>query len=104
MVWVGIMADGHTNLYVFDRGTLTGQWYRDDILVPYVKLFYGAYEPNPIFMDDNTLPHRDQLDNEYLQSEHIERLEWVTMPLTLISCNMYETSLDAQLQIEDQLQ
>ncbi|GFW54033.1 transposable element Tc1 transposase [Trichonephila clavipes] len=72
IVWTGIMGDGHTDLHVFDRGTVTGQRYRDVILAPYARLFCRAYGPNFIFMDDNARP---QLMEEYLQSEDIERLE-----------------------------
>ncbi|GFU63939.1 transposable element Tcb2 transposase [Trichonephila clavipes] len=35
MVWVGIMSDGYIDLNVFDRGTLTGQRFRDEFLAPY---------------------------------------------------------------------
>ncbi|GFV65016.1 hypothetical protein TNCV_763581 [Trichonephila clavipes] len=45
------MADRHTDLHVFNRGTLKSQQYRDDILAPYIKLFRG---PNFICMDDNS--------------------------------------------------
>lgn len=79
MVWAGIMADGRTDLHVFDRGTLTGQRYRDEILAPYVRLFRGAYGPNFLFMDDNARPHRAQLVDDYLESENIQRLEWPAM-------------------------
>ncbi|GFT27537.1 uncharacterized protein TNCV_1276241 [Trichonephila clavipes] len=37
MVWAGIMEDGHTDLHVFGRSTLTGKRYRDEILSPYVR-------------------------------------------------------------------
>ncbi|GBN38897.1 hypothetical protein AVEN_153224-1 [Araneus ventricosus] len=38
MVWAGIMLDGRTPLHVFERGTVTGVRYRDEILEPYVRL------------------------------------------------------------------
>ncbi|GBM84805.1 hypothetical protein AVEN_217791-1 [Araneus ventricosus] len=39
MVWAGIMLDDRTPLHVFERGTVTGVRYRDEILEPYVRLF-----------------------------------------------------------------
>ena len=60
------MGNGCTNFHVFYIGTLTDQRYRDEILVPYVRLFHGAYEPNFIFMDDNVRPHKAELVDEYL--------------------------------------
>ncbi|GFY08141.1 transposable element Tcb2 transposase [Trichonephila clavipes] len=43
MVWSGIMADGHTDLYVFDRCAQANQRYKNEILAPYVRLFRGEY-------------------------------------------------------------
>ncbi|GBM32774.1 hypothetical protein AVEN_83740-1 [Araneus ventricosus] len=58
MVWAGIMLDGRTHLHVFERGTVTGVRYRNEILEPYVRLFRGAVGPEFILMDDNARPHR----------------------------------------------
>ncbi|GBN25544.1 hypothetical protein AVEN_166142-1 [Araneus ventricosus] len=58
MVWTGIMLDGRTPLHVFERGTVTGERYRDEILGPYVRLFRGAVGSEFILMDDNARPHR----------------------------------------------
>ncbi|GBM77396.1 hypothetical protein AVEN_213857-1 [Araneus ventricosus] len=58
MVWAGIMLDGRTPLHVFERGTVSGVRYRDEILEPYVRLFRGAVVPEFILMDDNARPHR----------------------------------------------
>ncbi|GBN69292.1 hypothetical protein AVEN_35980-1 [Araneus ventricosus] len=76
MVWASIMLDGRTPLYVFERGTVTGVWYRDEILEPYVRLFRGAVGPEFILMDDNARPHRALLVHEFLESEDIRRMEW----------------------------
>ncbi|GFY07540.1 transposable element Tc1 transposase [Trichonephila clavipes] len=69
MAWAGIMADRYTDVHVFDRGVLTGQWYRNEILALYLRLFRGSYRPNFLFMDDNALPHSSQLVDEFLRSE-----------------------------------
>ena len=62
MVWAGIMLDGRTPLHVFDRGSVTGVRYRDEVLEPYVRLFRGAVGPEFILMDDNARPHRALLE------------------------------------------
>ncbi|GBM63305.1 hypothetical protein AVEN_186125-1 [Araneus ventricosus] len=76
MVWAGIMLDGRTPLHVFERGTVTGVRYRDEILEPYVRLFRGAVGREFILMDDNARPHRALLDVEFLESEDIRRMDW----------------------------
>ncbi|UYV71152.1 Transposase [Cordylochernes scorpioides] len=42
MVWGGIMLYARTPLHVFESGTLTSQWYRDEILEPYVRPRYQS--------------------------------------------------------------
>ncbi|GBO09672.1 hypothetical protein AVEN_31530-1 [Araneus ventricosus] len=76
MVWAGIMSDGRTPLHVFERGTVTGVRYRDEILEPYVCLFRGAVGPDFILMDNNARPHRALLVDEFLESEDIHRMDW----------------------------
>ncbi|GBM55183.1 Transposable element Tc1 transposase [Araneus ventricosus] len=76
MIWAGIMLDGRTALHVFERGTVTGVRYRDEILEPYVRLFRGAVGPGFILMDDNARPHRALLVDEFLESEDIRRMNW----------------------------
>ncbi|GBM14601.1 Transposable element Tcb2 transposase [Araneus ventricosus] len=76
MVWAGIMLDGRTPLHVFERGTVTGVRYRDEILESYVRLFRGAVGPEFILMDDNARPHRAFLVDEFLESEDIRRMDW----------------------------
>ncbi|GBO20404.1 hypothetical protein AVEN_259722-1 [Araneus ventricosus] len=75
MVWPSIMLDGRTPLHVFERGTVTGLRYRDEILEPYVRLFRGAVGPEFILMDDNARPHRTFLVDEFLESEDIRRMD-----------------------------
>ncbi|GBN58951.1 hypothetical protein AVEN_240748-1 [Araneus ventricosus] len=76
MVWAGIMLDGRTPLHVFERGNVTGERYRDEILEPYVRLFRGAVGPEFILMDDNVRPHRALLVDEFLESEDIHQMNW----------------------------
>ncbi|GBM58914.1 hypothetical protein AVEN_80714-1 [Araneus ventricosus] len=70
------MLDGRTPLHVFERGTVTGVRYRDEILEPYVRLFRGAVGPEFILMGDNARPHRALLVEEFLESEDIRRVDW----------------------------
>ncbi|GBM82052.1 hypothetical protein AVEN_224072-1 [Araneus ventricosus] len=76
MVWAGIMLDGRKPLHVFERDTVTGVRYRDEILEPYVRFFRGAVGPEFILMDDNARPHRALLVDEFLESEDIRRMDW----------------------------
>ncbi|GFV77168.1 transposable element Tc1 transposase [Trichonephila clavipes] len=53
MVWAGIMTNGRTRLHVVANGTMTGQRYIDEVLLPHVRLFRGAVGDKFVFMDDN---------------------------------------------------
>ncbi|GBN66331.1 hypothetical protein AVEN_161301-1 [Araneus ventricosus] len=70
------MLDGLTPLHVFERDTVTGVRYRDEILEPYVRLFRDAVGPEFILMDYNERPHRTLLVDELLESEDILRMDW----------------------------
>ncbi|GFY18298.1 transposable element Tcb1 transposase [Trichonephila clavipes] len=48
MVWAGIMINGRTRLHVVANGTMTGQRYIDEVLLPHVRLFRGAVDLSPI--------------------------------------------------------
>ncbi|GFX52104.1 transposable element Tcb2 transposase [Trichonephila clavipes] len=58
LVWGGIMLNGRTELHIFDTGSVTGDRYCEEVLLPHVRLFRGAIGPDFIFMDDNARPHR----------------------------------------------
>ncbi|GFY07908.1 transposable element Tcb1 transposase [Trichonephila clavipes] len=53
MVWASIMINGRTRLHVVANGTMTGQRYIDEVLLPHVRLFRGAVGDKFVFMDDN---------------------------------------------------
>ncbi|GFV19418.1 hypothetical protein TNCV_3663511 [Trichonephila clavipes] len=42
------MINGRTRLHVVANGTMTGQRYIDEVLLPHVRLFRGAVDLNPI--------------------------------------------------------
>ena len=75
LVWGGIMLNGRTELHVFDRGSVTGNRYCEEVLLPHVRLFRGAIGPDFIFMDDNARPHRTLAVEELLESEDITRMD-----------------------------
>ncbi|GFX20249.1 transposable element Tcb2 transposase, partial [Trichonephila clavipes] len=74
MVWAGIMINGRTRLHVVANGTMTGQRYIDEVLLPHVRLFRGAVGDKFVFMDDNATCHRTLTVQDYLDSEGIQRL------------------------------
>ncbi|GFV78603.1 transposable element Tcb2 transposase [Trichonephila clavipes] len=76
MVWAGIMINGRTRLHVVANGTMTGQRYIDEVLLPHVRLFRGADGDKFVFMDDNATCHRTLAVQDCLDSEGIQRLVW----------------------------
>ncbi|GFX30477.1 transposable element Tcb2 transposase [Trichonephila clavipes] len=76
MVWAGIMINGRTRLHVVANGTMMGQRYIDEVLLPHVRLFRGAVGDKFVFMDDNATCHRTLAVQDCLDSEGIQRLVW----------------------------
>ncbi|GFT94619.1 transposable element Tcb1 transposase [Trichonephila clavipes] len=76
MVWAGIMINGRTRLHVVANGSMTGQRYIDEVLLPHVLLFRGAVGDKFVFMDDNATCHRTLAVHDCLDSEGIQRLVW----------------------------
>ncbi|GFX44375.1 DUF5641 domain-containing protein [Trichonephila clavipes] len=76
MVWPGIMINGRTRLHVVANGTMTGQRYIDEVLLPHARLFRGAVGDKFVFMDDNATCHRTLAVQDCLDSEGIQRLVW----------------------------
>ncbi|GFX35878.1 transposable element Tcb2 transposase [Trichonephila clavipes] len=76
LVWGSIMLNGRTELRIFYRGSVTGDRYCEEVLLPHVRLFRGAICPDFIFMDDNARPHHTLAVEELLESENITRMDW----------------------------
>ncbi|GFT30077.1 transposable element Tcb2 transposase [Trichonephila clavipes] len=76
MVWAGIMINGRTRLHVVANGTMTGERYIDEVLLPHVRLFRGAVGDKFVFMDDNATCHRTLAVQNCLDSEGIQHLVW----------------------------
>ncbi|GFV37273.1 transposable element Tc1 transposase [Trichonephila clavipes] len=68
--------NGRTRLHVVANGTMTGQRYIDEVLLPHVRLFRGAVGDKFVFMDDNATCHRTLAVQDCLDSEGIQRLVW----------------------------
>ncbi|GFW77249.1 transposable element Tcb2 transposase [Trichonephila clavipes] len=77
MVWAGIMINGRTRLHVVENGTITGQRYIDEVLLPHVRLFRGAVGDKFVFMDDNATCHRTLAVQDCIDSEGLQRLVWL---------------------------
>ncbi|GFT31837.1 transposable element Tc1 transposase [Trichonephila clavipes] len=76
MVWAGMRINDRTCLHVVANGTMTGQRYIDEVLLPCVRLFRGAVGDKYVFMDDNTTCQRTLAVQDCLDSEVIQRLVW----------------------------
>ncbi|GFV41663.1 hypothetical protein TNCV_3628141 [Trichonephila clavipes] len=63
------MINGRTCLHVVANGTMTGQRYIDEVLLPRVRLFRGAVGDKFVFMDDNATCHRTLAVQDCLDSE-----------------------------------
>ncbi|GFX43393.1 transposable element Tc1 transposase [Trichonephila clavipes] len=75
LVWAGIMLNWRTELQIFNRGSLIGDRYCEEVLLLLVRLFRGAIGPDFIFMDDNTRPPRTLAVEELLENEDITRMD-----------------------------
>ncbi|GFU07729.1 transposable element Tcb2 transposase [Trichonephila clavipes] len=70
------MINGRTRLHVVAKGTMTGQRYIDEVLLPHVRLFRGAVGDKFVFMDANATCHRTLAVQDCLDSEGIQRFVW----------------------------
>ncbi|GFW73955.1 transposable element Tcb2 transposase [Trichonephila clavipes] len=86
------MLNGRTELHIFDRGSVIGNRYCKEVLLPHVRLLRGAIGPYFIFMDDNVWPHRTLAVEELLESEDITRMDW---PAYSPDLNIIENVWDA---------
>ncbi|GFS86084.1 transposable element Tcb2 transposase [Trichonephila clavipes] len=78
MVWASIIINSRTRLHVVANGTMTGQRYIDEVLLPHVRLFRGVVGDKFVFMDDNATCHRTLAVQDCLDNEGIQRLVWPT--------------------------
>ncbi|GFY30241.1 transposable element Tcb1 transposase [Trichonephila clavipes] len=74
-MWAGIMINGRTRLHVVANGTMTGQRYIDEVLLPHVRLFRVA-SVIILFLWTTTQRVRTLAVQDCLDSEGIQRLVW----------------------------
>ncbi|GFV12857.1 transposable element Tcb2 transposase [Trichonephila clavipes] len=66
LVYSGISIDGRTDFYIIRDGRLTASRYRDEIFRPIVVPYAAAIGDDFILMDDNSRPHRANLEEDFL--------------------------------------
>ncbi|GFW63490.1 transposable element Tcb2 transposase [Trichonephila clavipes] len=86
------MINGRTRQPVVANGTMTGQRYIDEFLLPHVRLLSGTVGDKFVFMEDNATCRRTLAVQDYLESEGIQRLVW---PLRSPDLNPIENLWDA---------
>ncbi|KFM71745.1 Transposable element Tc1 transposase, partial [Stegodyphus mimosarum] len=70
------MINDRTPLHEVATGTMTGQRYIYDVLLPHVRMSRGAVGDKFVSMDDNATYHRTIVVQECLESENIQCLVW----------------------------
>ncbi|GFS57511.1 transposable element Tcb2 transposase [Trichonephila clavipes] len=76
LVYGGYSIDGRTDLCIIRDGPLTARRYRNEILRPIVVPYAAAIGDDFILMDDNCMPHRANLVEDFLFEVRIVRMEW----------------------------
>ncbi|GFS56617.1 transposable element Tcb1 transposase [Trichonephila clavipes] len=71
-----IMINGRTRLHGVANGTMTGQRYIDEVLLPRLRLFRGAVGDKFVFMDDNATCYRRLAVPDCPDSEGTQRFVW----------------------------
>ncbi|GFV28926.1 transposable element Tcb2 transposase [Trichonephila clavipes] len=69
------MLNGRTELQIFDKWSVIGDLYCEEVLLLHARLFRGVIGTAFIFMDDNARPHRTLAVEELLESEDITRMD-----------------------------
>ncbi|GFU14781.1 transposable element Tcb1 transposase [Trichonephila clavipes] len=69
------LCRGRTELHIFDRGSVTGDRFCEEVLLPHVRLFRNAIGPDFIFMDGNERPRWNLAVEELLEREDITRMD-----------------------------
>ena len=73
MVWGGISVRSSIELLVLN-GTLTGQRYINEVLQPAVLCFVQQH--HVVLHDDNARPHRARIEQQSLQQNNVDQLDW----------------------------
>lgn len=75
MFWGGIMFNRRTPL-IHIPGTMTGQYYLQNIINAIIVPLSNELGDQFIFMDDNARPHRTRAIQETLENQNINRMDW----------------------------
>ena len=75
VVWAGVTMNQRTWFCIVD-GNLNAQRSVNDILQPVVVPFLGRMNQGAVLQDDNALPHRGPVVNEFIRQFNIRRLDW----------------------------
>ena len=76
VVWAGVTMNQRPRFCIVD-GDLNAQRSVDDILQPVVVPFLGRMNQGAVLQDDNALPHRGRVVNEFIRQFNIRRLGWL---------------------------
>jgi hypothetical protein len=76
MVWGGINWTGRTELVVVAGGSMTGQRYRDDIVIPHIEEYAHNFGAGFVLMHDNARPHIARIVTDELNYANIQKLDW----------------------------
>ncbi|GFY26986.1 transposable element Tcb2 transposase [Trichonephila clavipes] len=66
----------HLESILNHRGSVIGDRYCEEVLLPHVRLVRATIGPDFIFMENNARPHRTLAVEELLESEDITRMDW----------------------------
>ncbi|GFU80502.1 transposable element Tcb2 transposase [Trichonephila clavipes] len=77
------MLNRLTELHVFNKGSVNGDRYCKEEILPHVRLFRGAIGPDFVFIEGNAQPHRVTNIQQLLESEDITRTDWSAFSLDL---------------------
>ena len=88
------MAYNRTQLHVFDR-TVNAKTYRDQILTPIVQPFMRRHMPNGVFQHDNAMSYITRPCTQYLQTNTIVIMDWLTLspdlsPIVIIIITLFQ--------------
>ena len=75
MVWAGVTINQRTRLCIVD-GHINAQRSVDEILQPVIVPFLGRMNQRAVLQDDNALPHRGCVVNEFIRQFNIRGLDW----------------------------
>ena len=75
MVWAGMTMNQRTRLCIVN-GNLYDQRSVDEILQPVAVPFISRMNQGAVLQDDNALPHRGRVVNEFIRQFNIRILDW----------------------------